>query len=607
MSIEVAQQKTKRKRALQEPKVWAETIQELCEGTDYFHSYQSAVYTRDNAAISILLNGFPAQRDVFRRGVFITHGGGRSCEVISKDGSRHFRLSSSQTRSDPGVRSLFNSMIKRQPLVAIIGDKYQLVDFDIPHPYCVLGWYAITHAWAELEDAIDGDNNGTSYNRHIRYKFRFERLENQDPPWWYDEAPLANELHPSEGNICDYDSIFLQNGCSFPFDFNKLNPVHGCFKSHMCYICGSNYPRVFSEVFVCLNESCSAFWKVEMITSNDELLMTKLTSGLSYEPKFVSTTFIKSNSISQQLPLSVIPNTKNKDINCRACYCRRCGRISCREELYRWQCPTCGNFSLFQVQALKPSMSVLYGLQNEMRTNNVETDEIITEKRMGTNGTNEIIYTIPKVGFIIHKIAQPQLFEETLCLLNSYLAEDESRPPFRRCRLSRAPLGIRPFLSNQFQFNVGEPYKFVTSVDTIPFSEAPESVIQAMNILKRETGYQDFNELLSIAYLQGQKIGWHDDGEKEVGEVIATLSLGSPATMYFRRHRLQSRRYEKNQEKAMLGNYTRRKEKQSVLDLNLRHGDVLIMHGRSIQKYFEHQVVPQGFRIAITARRMLNS
>jgi len=52
--------------------------------------------------------------------------------------------------------------------------------------------------------------------------------------------------------------------------------------------------------------------------------------------------------------------------------------------------------------------------------------------------------------------------------------------------------------------------------------------------VNEESGYQDFNELLIFAYLQGQKIKYHDDGEKGLGPRIATLSLGAPATMTLR-------------------------------------------------------------------------
>src|SRR5439155_24678245 len=44
----------------------------------------------------------------------------------------------------------------------------------------------------------------------------------------------------------------------------------------------------------------------------------------------------------------------------------------------------------------------------------------------------------------------------------------------------------------------------------------------------------DFNEMLSAIYMEGQRMSWHDDGEKGVGPVIAALSLGSDAEMKFR-------------------------------------------------------------------------
>lgn len=44
----------------------------------------------------------------------------------------------------------------------------------------------------------------------------------------------------------------------------------------------------------------------------------------------------------------------------------------------------------------------------------------------------------------------------------------------------------------------------------------------------------DFNEVLSVMYREGQKMSWHDDGEVGLGPVVASLSLGSSATMSWR-------------------------------------------------------------------------
>jgi len=43
-----------------------------------------------------------------------------------------------------------------------------------------------------------------------------------------------------------------------------------------------------------------------------------------------------------------------------------------------------------------------------------------------------------------------------------------------------------------------------------------------------------FNELLTAAYMERQAMGFHTDGERGLGPVVASLSMGSPAIMKFR-------------------------------------------------------------------------
>ena len=43
-----------------------------------------------------------------------------------------------------------------------------------------------------------------------------------------------------------------------------------------------------------------------------------------------------------------------------------------------------------------------------------------------------------------------------------------------------------------------------------------------------------FNELLTAAYMEKQSMGYHTDGERGLGPVVASLSMGSPAIMKFR-------------------------------------------------------------------------
>lgn len=151
--------------------------------------------------------------------------------------------------------------------------------------------------------------------------------------------------------------------------------------------------------------------------------------------------------------------------------------------------------------------------------------------------------------------------------------------------------------------------------------------------------FQPFNECLSIGYFEETHIGvsiagfiilcssakimqYHDDGEKELGPTVATISLGAMAEMTFK---------PKSKNSIGLLNGTDgpqtfkskkhpQKEKPVCLRLNLEHGDIMVMHGRKIQQFYDvsdlfsfllvvlcvdlnqHAVVPKGLRFALTCR-----
>ena len=44
----------------------------------------------------------------------------------------------------------------------------------------------------------------------------------------------------------------------------------------------------------------------------------------------------------------------------------------------------------------------------------------------------------------------------------------------------------------------------------------------------------EFNQVLSVAYMEGMGMNYHSDGEVGLNDVVASLSLGSPARMSFR-------------------------------------------------------------------------
>ncbi|KAJ7932121.1 alpha-ketoglutarate-dependent dioxygenase AlkB-like protein, partial [Mycena leptocephala] len=162
---------------------------------------------------------------------------------------------------------------------------------------------------------------------------------------------------------------------------------------------------------------------------------------------------------------------------------------------------------------------------------------------------------------------------------------------FRRWPLKRVLRGA--FRSSYFSQNSGETYQYIGgSNQTVTFNNAPGAVVDALHLIQTRLQaalgrpYQ-FNELLSVAYLEKQLMAYHSDNEQGLGPVVAGLSLGSPAVMNFR-----------TAVKPQNGQH------RAELTLLLQHGDILVMEGAGVQDYYELFKEPENFRIAVTARHI---
>lgn len=207
-----------------------------------------------------------------------------------------------------------------------------------------------------------------------------------------------------------------------------------------------------------------------------------------------------------------------------------------------------------------------------------------------------------------------------------------------------------------FAINYGMPYKFVASGVSLPFTGSPWPIRAcradlnwaSQNFLDPH-GHQDLNELLVFAYMEGQKIEYHDDGESGLGPRIATMSLGGKAKMHLRmkskhytgcskgtgiltadrplpgsieyekrlaawqdlqllkttdRRQYEQRRKELPKELKIYEKRTKKAE--DLVTITLNHGDIVLMEGYEIQQYLEHKVVPEGcLRFALTCRTVL--
>lgn len=73
---------------------------------------------------------------------------------------------------------------------------------------------------------------------------------------------------------------------------------------------------------------------------------------------------------------------------------------------------------------------------------------------------------------------------------------------------------------------------------------------------------------------------FHDDGEKELGHTVATLSLGAPSVMSFRpKKRSGLKMFGRQGGKD--GTYP------AIIKFACRHGDYVVMHGRGIHALYE--------------------
>ncbi|GES91562.1 hypothetical protein RCL_jg13816.t2 [Rhizophagus clarus] len=619
------------------PKVWAQTRQEVCETLAYFRSYQSGVYHKDNVVYAYLLDAFGAKRDFCNGRVIISHGGGKSSKQNDK-----YELSKSQLPTDNSIKSLLNNYVHNQPLAIIVGNKCSISNFRVPARYCVLGMYLITHAWAEHEDSKDGEDSTdltdeeslidnipsetktrTKTNKHktksepfIRWKFRFEWIDTQEfLPWWE---------YPTETMRTDMMDL----------DYSDNTSHSPLYQDPTCSKCKKRSFRIY-ESWMCLNCLCESFWKVwNPIKKKWEIAP----QDLQYNQKFLSPGFISEEIFSIPLPYSIIPPPiKINDIGAytlmhwRGFHCRRCGRVSCRVKWSCWECPNCRKTLLAPKTIVSKSMlidpyrPVFIGPATDCEGSILDGSNITRERTILSNGAVLVTYRFPEENQIFHYVSNEICNEMPDIFLRDFQEIDNEQ-------LKRHPIKCRmetQIFARQFTLNVGEHYRFALELNTVPWVEAPrvcsDTLSYVQNIIKDFLPgvSHDFNQMLVAMYMEGQKMSWHDDGEKGVGPIIVSLSLGSPAEMKIRRkpkkdstksENKSENKSEEVEEAASSSESKKRKsksKKENVSDeiadwislfpitrrsgpdllLTLNHGDLVIMAGKTLQENYDHMVI----------------
>ncbi|KAJ7486545.1 hypothetical protein FB451DRAFT_771205 [Mycena latifolia] len=579
------------------PPIWAQSRQEVCESFEWFRSYQGGVYQNDGTVKGYFLSAFSARRDMFACGgkIIISHGGGKAASSRTQGGQTTSKAADDQRAHDLSVRALNETYHRDQPLVLLIDDKYRLFPWDLGSRdvyMAVLGFYKIVHLWAEYEPSESHPSG-----RVVRYKCAFQWCADQGEPWWSEEDLEGTAVPRRETETEAGETPVM---APITTGISPLTPDNLYFP---CATCAKKSPRVYQQAWACLYPACPAFWTVAPGRG--------LPDELDYNPEFLSVIDLRPLPLAYRdallpappvlAPLDGITTTYKYS---RGWHCRKCGRLSCRSAWEQYQCPNCKDTHAIvgNVRPARSLMSIRVPISDKFVDSVVDPwsgiERVPTRifnhpDVAGATGRYQT-FVLPEGKGKIHLIQTNRLANvEADRIFEAYQRQaSDGTLLFRRWPLRSHKLR-GPLLTNYFSQNSGETYHYVGGTDnTVPFDRAPPAVIQARELIEKRIFEalgvpHTFNEVLSAAYMEQQKMAFHSDSERGLGPVVAGLSMGSPALMHFR----------------LLSKYTPRDEQRAnAMTVVLRHGDVLVMEGAGVQDFYEHTVVPCNFRIAATAR-----
>ncbi|KAK4199729.1 hypothetical protein QBC40DRAFT_265647 [Triangularia verruculosa] len=571
----------------------------ICEALPYFKAYKSSCYNVNLVAKGFLIDHEVEKGDIFGETVVIAAVGGNRV----REGATMVRA---QNASDDAVnvRSL-RHVYDHNGLIAIIaGENHPLYPCEPPAAYAVLDWFHITYMWTEKLKT-----RGSQQAFFTVWRVRFEKANTSTPSWW---IPAGHE------------EIATPTTCP----------------SRSCVACGVMSKEIFTIGWFCLNHNCASFYQISPGQEVD-------IDALVYSQDFVNerTPFIgEIPSLMPDMP-SVNSDQYGTELHLRTGFvCPDCHH-ACRRLYWntlRCEIPQCG---------FRQEVHMVPYPRDKLDAE-VEAFEKKMVNRRRNSGVNDPLATIcierhavrsPVMalgGYIVRQffLTDPDdrmIGSFTIFRSNEQINARAGGPDelFRTLEvedigLRRNPAAVAGHklegLTRHFQQNFGARYKFGVSVQSKGFADAPPAILKALKRLdwaktaavssatanlpldQHALGddtltdvalhNQSFNELLALGYMEDDKINYHDDGEKELGPVVAALSLGSPSTMRFRPKRGKG-----------FDTGTRRSRNNphhvDILEVEMRHGDMMVMAGPAIQRLFEHAVTPCGKRrFALTAR-----
>ncbi|KAI1500619.1 hypothetical protein F5X99DRAFT_429281 [Biscogniauxia marginata] len=580
--------------------VSAEKRAALSNAVPYFRQHQSSVYSINLVAYGMFVDALVGNRDQFLSQIIITTvGGGRVLDLTNKQMTR----TEDQGTTGTNYKALMNAYQNKHPVVMVAGAGNRLFPVKPRHYFSVLDYFHITDLWTEATTNEKGD-----IVKH--YMIRFEKIDLQSRSWWTPKYGPEPDKH--------------------------LVGEYRC-KVRACSVCKDQSKEIFEQGWTCLNKACDQFSKFDRAIDVDSLrynidFLRERTAYSGNPPEF---------PLVPSLPSSALVESGEKFGTEKeykgGIVCPRCSFASRRIQWERWVCENEECDFSYTVPMRKVPTDHIEGetraLMDRKKTKFFLKHGSVMESEEEIKGYETKVFYLPGeseddspasiVGSVTIFRPLRRTCENTGGPNDLFEAMQDSMKA-GEIKLKRNPARNRDHhmeeLTSHFTSNIGADYKFGVVVKTSSgFDEAPAPALEALGRLtwagktatrkasedtkEREIDvskesmpdeFMDFNEELILGYFEESRISYHDDGEKELGPTVATLSLGSPSLMFFR-----------PKKRTTIGDPSKAKrgDRPPMLGFVLEHGDMVVMHGRDIHKYYEHKVDPEGvLRFALTCR-----
>ncbi|KAI1873938.1 uncharacterized protein JN550_003207 [Neoarthrinium moseri] len=572
----------------------------LCDSVDYFKSHEGGNYHFNKTTLGLLIDSHGSIRDYIDGTVVITNLGGEKKRDSTTAKMTH---GESQTKESKYFQFLTNTVSLGHAVVIILGDRNPRSPIKPAFPYSVMGHFMVTDIWSEA--SLDHQNNKVAF-----WMVRLEKIPTAQMSWWVSGTGDDSHLYAVGQNVCP---------------------------SFICSECGNTSKMIYNEGWTCLKPECPNHFQFTVDIGYGQQ-QSMVLGKVHY-----STTFLrerKDPSLLIRHPLAplvpALPTRADaafgteKDFK-KGIVCPQCLCASRRVRWCRWECeePTCDftysvDFNIYSIDEVRRETKMAKKAKPMNKA--IEISNIVQEWTTTIAGYEVDTYALPgEDGTVVGTVSVLHATEGICAKLHGpddmYINLQQRDLKLQR-KTARLHGNRGEELTSHFASNWGAPYKFGVMVDTTGFDEAPEEILRGVSQLTWAQGQiinaidqkiqddsiqyaatsmslrsEPFNELLSLGYFEDCVINYHDDGERELGPTVASLSLGSPSVMRFR----PKKRNSIGHTPKTLDDKS--KNKPAVLSFPLYHGDICIMHGTDVHRLYEHEVKPNGMlRYAMTSR-----